>query len=410
MSDPRWRKARHLLTPELLSSSIQITNLPASWNESTISSIVAGSGPIVNVSTRTDPRNGKLLGITVDYATSKDSKRALDVLRKIKKFPCDLERIMPNNKEGKEPRKPLDLNRDAFPWEFGLELPFELVSEVPLPRRPTNPVPVSNSGPSGSDAGGGIVVFPDILKEASKHLPGLQPNSMTSPDAISANLGKIAPLQLLEMISNLKILASQDANRDQLSKFLTSNPDISVAVTQALLEMGFVNYSVVTKVIAEQPASRAHALPIPNNPQSIYSNGSTPGTTPMNNSAPLNTFTAPVQQPQPQQPAPAPAAAPPMMFNAPPAPAFGFNGAAAPAPFMPAPMGAPMGAPMAPPIVPPMPVANGGPRVNTMKLAALPQNQQDMIKQVLQLSPDQIRLLPPDQIAMVENFKREYLM
>ncbi|SCU90155.1 LANO_0D07778g1_1 [Lachancea nothofagi CBS 11611] len=414
MSDPRTRKARHLLTPELLSSSILITDLPANWNESTISSVVAGSGPITNISRKVDPRNGKLVGIIVDYTTSKDSKRALEVLRKIKKFPCGTERIISNTqKNSKEKSTPLELDRNAFPWDCGLELPFEMVSEVPLPRRPTNPVPVTSNG-SSSDSNS-PTAFPDILSKASKHLPGFVANSMTAPDAISSNLSKIAPLQLLEMISNLKILANQDPNREQLTNFLASNPDISIAVSQAMLEMGFINYNVVTKVIAEQPGARSQSPNQQNSTAQVFSNNNTPGTTPMNSNAAMNTYTAPVRQPQPQLqpqvqpplqtlPQPPlqslqqtqlqPPQVTPMAFSPPQQHGFGYNTAPNVVPFA----------------ASPMPVKAAGDRVNMMKLAALPQQQQDMIKQVLQLTADQIRLLPPDQVAMVENFKREYLM
>ncbi|SCW00964.1 LAFE_0D02036g1_1 [Lachancea fermentati] len=385
MPDPRRRKSRHLLTPELLSSSIQITNLPQSWNQDTITSIVAGSGPITNVSTRTDPRNGKVLGIIVDYATSKDSKRALDILRKIKKFPCELERIIPPNyKDAKKDAAALEFNRDSYPWEFGLELPFELVSEVPLPRRPTNPVPSVNVESNAS--GSAPTSFPVILSKASKHLPALQPGALTTPDPISMNLSKIPPLQLLEMISNLKILANQDAKRSQLENFLGTNMDISVAVTQAMLEMGFINYNVVTKILTEQQ-SKVFSPPVQNN-STVYSSGNSQNSTPIsNNTVPLNSYVAPPQplaQP-PQQQAPQT-----MGFNA---PSFGFT-QASPPPFF---------APLAP-------VNNGTPQINMVKLSSLPQQQQDMIKQVLQLPADQVRLLPPDQIAMVENFKKEYLL
>ncbi|SCU83006.1 LADA_0C09164g1_1 [Lachancea dasiensis] len=405
MSDPRTRKARHLLTPELLSTAIQLTNVPASWNESTISSVVAGSGPILNVSRKTDPRNGKLVGILIEYATSKDSKRALEVLRKIKKFPCDMERIIINTTSQ---NTPLELDRDTFPWDFGLELPFEMVSEVPLPRRPTNPAPAPSNGSSTENAS--VAAFPDILSKASKHLPGFVPNSMTAPDAISTNLSKIAPLQLLEMISNLKILANQDANRDQLCNFLATNPDINICVTQAMLEMGFINYSVITKTMAEQAAPSAQSpANIQNKTPQGFSNGNTPSSTPMSNNAPLNTYSASLRQPQPQ-PAALPTTAAPMTFNPTPAtfqqvqpappvsqpqqPSFGYNAVANGSQF----------------------TNNAAPtkidsnRINMIKLAALPQQQQDMIKQVLLLTPDQIRLLPPDQVLMVENFKREYLM
>ncbi|CEP63593.1 cleavage polyadenylation factor subunit PTI1 LALA0_S08e06150g [Lachancea lanzarotensis] len=396
MSDPRTRKGRHTLTPDLLSSSILITNLPPNWNETVVSSVVAGSGPITNISRKTDPRNGKLVGVVVNYTTSKDCRRALELLQKIKKIPCELERIISNSKHSSS--TPLDLDRDAFPWDLGLELPFEMVSEVPLPRRPTNPVPVASNGSSVDS--GNSTTFPDILSKASKHLPGYVPGSMTAGDVVSANLSKIAPLQLLEMISNLKILAGQDANREQVTKFLASNPDIAIAVTQAMLEMGFINYGVVTKVIAEQAGTQAQSPNVINGATEVYSRGNTPSNTPMNGNVPLHASTGPLGQPQLQQPSMMGAGA---VYSAPPPQQqqqqqqmgnYGMNMPRSHAPFTP----------------PQIPIKSEGTRINMVKLAAVPQQQQDMIKQVLQLTSDQIRLLPPDQVTMVENFKREYLM
>ncbi|SCV00523.1 LAMI_0G05600g1_1 [Lachancea mirantina] len=386
MSDPRRRSTRHLLTPDNLSSAIQITNLPQNWTQETVTSVIAGSGPIVAVSTRTDPRNGKIIGVIVEYATSKDCKRALETIQKIKKFPCDMERTIPAGYRDstKNQRSVLDLQREKFPWESGLELPFELVSEVPLPRRPTNPVPVSGGDDSSTSPTTAAVAFPDILSKASQHLPALRPNAMATPDSVSINLSKIAPLQLLEMISNLKILANQDAQRSQLENFLGSNVDVSIAVTQALLEMGFINYPVVTKVLTEQQTVK-NSPQVSTDSAPLYSNGNTPNATPVpTGNVPLNSFSGPApvvdnlqQQQQPQQP-----------FNYP----------------QPA-------APQAP-VIPPMsaPIMGSQPQLNYAKLSTLPQQQQDMIKQVITLPMDQISLLPPEQVAMVDNFKKEYLL
>lgn len=451
MADPRRRNTRHLLTPDLLSSTILVTNLPQSWNQDTITSIVAGSGPITSVSSRTDPRNGKLTGITIDYSTSKDCKRALEILQRIKKFPCNLERIIPNNYNKAKETKKLEFNRDSYPWDAGLELPFELVSEVPLPRRPLSTTTSAATAATTNATNNSTVTFPDILRKASKHLPQLQPNSLTTNDAISKNLSKIPPLQLLEMISNLKILANQDAKKLQLESFLKTNNDISVAVTQAMLEMGFINYNVVTKILSEQ--QQTNSLPIStsttkvfspqiNNNQQLYSsnksvgnngnngasidagvgnistrNGSNSNSTSANNT-PRNNSATPISfvpQPQPQFvpqfgfPPSIPGMSPPVP-NMPPA----IPNMSPPIPVMP---------PFMPPTVPgipAMPMNNGAMAINNSgvgsgviniaKLNSLPQQQQDMIKQVLQLTDEQVRLLPLEQKSMVENLKREYIL
>ncbi|QLL32971.1 hypothetical protein HG536_0D04930 [Torulaspora globosa] len=385
MSDPRRRKTRHVLTPENLSSTIQVTNLPADWTQDTVSSIVAGSGPIINISSKNDPRTGKLSAVLYDYKTSKDCKRALDILSRISNLPCQLERIIPPNYENHaEGKSELTLNRDSFPWKSGLDLPFEMVSEVPLPRKP-----VTTSATSGT-SNDAKVAFPDILSKASQHLPQLQPGVLTVTDPVSENLSKTPPLQLIEIISNLKILASQDiSRRSQLESFLKTSLDISVSVTQALLEMGFIDYNAVTNVIKSQAQSNGSMA---NNmiKNGIGSATSSNSNTPMNqNMAPLNNRPMPMpiappfmaQQPQMQQP--------PMPF--------GF--VPPPMPFM----------PPAPSQHSPPPIAAPQPgSINMVKLQSLPQNQRDMIKQVLTLTDDQLRSLPVDQRTMVENLRKEY--
>lgn len=387
MSDPRRRKTRHVLTPENLSSTIQVTNVPADWTQDTISSVVAGSGPIISISSKNDPRTGKLSAVLYDYMTSKDCKRALDVLSRISNFPCHLERVIPSNYENHaEGKSEIALNRDSFPWKASLDLPFEMVSEVPLPRKPVT----TSTTPAGNIGNDAKVAFPDILSKASQHLPQFQPNTLTVTDPVSENLSKTPPLQLIEIISNLKILANQDASRkSQLESFLKTNMDISVSVTQALLEMGFIDYNAVTNVIKSQPKGSGS---IANN---VTKNGTVSATnsssnTPMNqNGAPLNSIPMPMpmaptfmpQQSQMQQPPPPFGFVPPPMAFMPPAAALHSP----------------------PPVVTPQPGS-----LNMVKLQSLPQNQREMIKQVLTLTDEQIRSLPAEQKTMVENLKKEY--
>lgn len=389
MSDPRRRKTRHILTPEKLSSAIQVTNLPADWTQDTVSSVVAGSGPIVDISTKTDPRTGKLSTVTFGYKSSKDCKRAFEILNRIVNLPCTLETIIPANYKDNSiaTKEELALNRDSFPWNCNLDLPFEMVSEVPLPRKPTQ---TSNTNASNNNS----VVFPDILSKASQHLPQLQPDVLFASDNVSTNLSKIPPLQLIEIISNLKILANQDgAKRSQLENFLKTNMDISVSVTQALLEMGFINYNVVTQVMKKQTRGNGFMNSVSNNDNSnnnssVNSNSNTP----LNqNTAPLNNMPMPMSMAPPFVPS-----LPQPQLQRPP---FGF---------VPPPM----------PFMPPTPTMNMPPTIvqpqtggiNMIKLQALPQNQREMILQVLRLTDDQISVLPVDQKSMVANLRKEYIL
>lgn len=425
MSDPRRRTSRHVLTPDNLSSAIQLTNMPADWSQDTASSVVAGSGPIVDITTKTDPRTGRLSAAIFDYKTSKDCKRAFEILNRIDSLPCNLERIIPQNYKNHSSaisKNELQLNRDSFPWNSGLDLPFEMISEVPLPRKPSQtpapPVANNNGNVNGNNnnnkgSTSNNIAFPDILRKASQHLPQLQPNVLSSPDPVSANLSKIPPLQLIEIISNLKILANQDnMKRSQLESFLKTNLNISISVTQALLEMGFINYNAVTQVLKHQQSINGFS-------SSVNSSSNTPLNTniPMPMPMPMPPFVPPQQPlaPPPQQHQQHPGQGPPPPFGfmpppipfIPPTPVMGTT----PPPMIPMQQMPPAPAPM-PPLsapVPPAPTPSQG-NINIVKLQTLPQNQRDMIKQVLSFTDEQIRVLPQDQRTLVENLKKEYIL
>ncbi|SMN20980.1 similar to Saccharomyces cerevisiae YGR156W PTI1 Essential protein that is a component of CPF (cleavage and polyadenylation factor) [Maudiozyma saulgeensis] len=360
--DPRRRLSRHELTPENLQTSIQVSNLPADWTPETVSSIVAGSGVIVEVTPKMDPRTNKLTNVTYDYSNSRECEDAYSLLTKIDKLPCTMERTIPTNYKARlkaiEDGTPIDrpeieLNRDSYPWDLGLELPFQMVTNVPIPRRPPVGSSTTNSGTSTTNGSTSNMAFPDILSKASKHLPVLTPNALTTQDltGISNNLSKIAPLQLIEMISNLKILANQSTTkRSQIEDFLlNNNKDITIAVSQALLEMGFIDYNVVNSVINSQPSTINQ---------------------PVNVVQPPVVQQTPLQVPQPQM--------------------------------------------QTPPVQETVPISSPQPsiqrQINEPKLQAAPENQREMIRQVLTLTDSQLEQLPDAQRTMVEGLRKEYLI
>lgn len=382
MSDPRTRNTRHTLTPDNLSTSILVTNLPSGWNQDVVSSVIAGSGPVIQISNRTDPRTGKVNGLVYEYKAASDCKRAYELLKRVGKLPVDLERIIPSNYRNRDvsDKPEIPLERDNFPWNAQLELPFEMISEVPLPKKATsNTTNNTQNGHSSNNSSGsnsssnGIVVFPEILAKSSQKLPKLETEALTSSDTISANLAKIPPPQLIEVITNLKMLANQDnTKRAQLETFLKSSNDIIISMTQAMLEMGFIDYEIVTQVMKDTTTGNtssnetsSHGTPI-TGPYSI-----TP-TMPMVGMVP---------------PPPAAMGMPPMQFMPPPPPPQQFG---------------------MPPMPPQQPQPQQG-QINLAKLQQLPENQREMVKQVLKLTDDQIAALPEQQKTMVTNLRKEYL-
>ncbi|CAB4255104.1 similar to Saccharomyces cerevisiae YGR156W PTI1 Essential protein that is a component of CPF (cleavage and polyadenylation factor) [Maudiozyma barnettii] len=368
--DPRRRLSRHELTPENLQTSLQVSNLPAEWAAETVSSIVAGSGIIVKVTPKFDPRTDKLMNVTYDYSNSRECEDAYSLLTNIDKLPCTIEKTIPSDyktklkaiEQGQTIDMPeIELNRDSYPWDLGLELPFQMVTNVPIPRRP--PVGVSTTTNATVVTPATNMTFPDILSKASKHLPALTPDALSTndPTGISNNLSKIAPLQLIEMISNLKILANQPTTKySQIEDFLlNNNKDITIAVSQALLEMGFIDYNVVNSILSGQPVTTNQTTSVPQ-PQPV----------------PQQIQQAPIPQPQNQPQNQSQTQQAPVQESV--------------------------------SVTPPPQTTRR--QINESKLLAAPDNQREMIRQVLTLTDAQLEQLPTAQRSMVEGLRKEYLV
>ena len=444
-TDPRRRRSIHLLTPDNLTTCIQVTNIPNDWTSDTVTSVIAGSGRIVDITVKNDPRTGKLAYINYDYVSNRECQEAYDMLIKIEKLPCKLEKIIPPNyKERLDDmikgviRPSLELKRDAYPWSYSLELPFQMITAIPLPRKP-NPQHNKDSN----------IVFPDILSKASQHLPAFKEHLLTikDNDAISISLSKIPPLQLIEMISNLKILANQGkSKRDQLSQFLWTNNNLIIPIAQALLEMGFFTEDVVNNVLRNinfnshnnnnnsNSNNTSNPSSISNTPLPEYNNISYNHNNNNNNNNILMGGTPPQMVVPGMIPPPVP---------------FSFPGDITSQPYM-ATMNNHMTMTMntnpninnnnntnntsnsnvpVPPLVnmnqqqstitAPMVDSKNNNTVNNStanktinynKLQSLPVEQQEMIKQVLQLTDDQLTQLPVNQQTMVHNLRKDYLI
>ena len=418
-TDPRRRRSRHLLTPDNLTTCIQVSNIPNEWTSDTVTSVIAGSGRIVDINVKNDPRTGKLAYINYDYVSSRECEDAFNMLIKIEKFPCKLEKIIsPNYKERLDDmmngviRPSLELKRDAYPWDYSLELPFQMITAIPLPRKPNSQ--------HNKDSN---IVFPDILSKASQHLPPFKKNLLRvmDNDPISVNLSKIPPLQLIEMISNLKILANQgNSKKDQLSQFLSTNDNLVVPIAQALLEMGFFTEEIVNKVLKNinfnnNSNNTSNPSSISNTPLPIYNNISNNQNINGDN---INNHLTGGTPPQMVIPGMIP----------PPVP-FGFPGVIPPQPYMSS-MNNSMTintntnfnsnnnvavSPLAnmnnqqQSTTTPLRISNNK-TINYNKLQKLPIEQQEMIKQVLTLTDDQLTQLPIDQQTMVYNLRKDYLL
>lgn len=106
------------------------------------------------------------------------------------------------------------------------------------------------------------------------------PPGLTCTDAISRTLNTLPPAQLLDILTQMKTLASSDPQR--ASELLQQAPQLSYAVFQALLLMGLVSPEAIQSVVepgvpaaaaAQQPPASYGGAPVmPGYPQAPTNN------------------------------------------------------------------------------------------------------------------------------------------
>lgn len=130
------------------------------------------------------------------------------------------------------------------------------------------------------------------------------PPGLTCADFISRTLNTLPPTQLLDVLGQMKTLASTDPQR--ATELLQQAPQLSYAVFQALLLMGLVSPEAIQSVVdpnataptPAQPPAAGYPAPIPGYP--------VPGAT---NTPPVAMpYAPPAAAPPPQAYAPPPAA------------------------------------------------------------------------------------------------------
>lgn len=99
-------------------------------------------------------------------------------------------------------------------------------------------------------AAGGAPVAP--INGGSSSLPQLPPGAdipagLTCTDAISRTLNTLPPSQLLDILGQMKVLATSDPQR--ATELLQQAPQLSYAVFQALLLMGLVSPEAIQSVV-----------------------------------------------------------------------------------------------------------------------------------------------------------------
>ncbi|KAF2147030.1 uncharacterized protein K452DRAFT_261182 [Aplosporella prunicola CBS 121167] len=133
--------------------------------------------------------------------------------------------------------------------------------------------------------------------------PGVDvPPDLTCPDAISKTLQTLPPPQLLDILSQMKNLVTNDPAK--ATELLRQAPQLSFAIFQALLLLGLIDQSLLTSVV--DTATIPQAAP---QPPRAY-----PGYPPQTGRGPMPVPTPPVGNPY-QQPPPVQQQPPPQVVD-----------------------------------------------------------------------------------------------
>ncbi|TKY89268.1 hypothetical protein EX895_001799 [Sporisorium graminicola] len=217
-------------------------------------------------------------------------------------------------------------------------------------------------------AGGGPYTLPPNLP-AGVPLPA----GVGSTDAITQTLATLPPNQLLDIMSQMKSLVANSP--DQARALLSGHPQLAYALFQAMLMMNVVDPDILQRILAASGAVPGAAAAAPAPPASVPPHMQQPGNN--NNGG---------------------SATPPQHYgNAAPGPRYPAQARPPPAPYaQPGYGGQPQG---------------GAPANDPAAALAgqnLPEEQKALLMQVLQLTPEQINALPPDQKASIMQLKAQF--
>ena len=197
------------------------------------------------------------------------------------------------------------------------------------------------------------------------HAAGLGGGGM---EAVTARLAEMSPAQLFSVMNQLKTLTQQ--NQSQARQLLVSNPQLTLALFQAQLALGMTKPpAMMVAAAAPPPTGVAGGAPLPPPPGGYRPGMAAPGMG-VPGMPPHQAVSGMPQYGAPQYPPP------------PPRPAMGGV-----APLPPPPMGGPL----------PGPPAAGGGAVD---------QQQQLLQQVISMTPEQMALLPHDQRQQVEMLRQ----
>ncbi|CAD6453962.1 62b80042-f770-4791-a7ff-b96da0f3e9e6 [Sclerotinia trifoliorum] len=223
------------------SKSVFVGNIPYGLTEEQIVDIFSSAGNVINFRLVYDRETGRPKGF--GFAEYPDSDSAASAVRNLNDYEIMNRKLRVDfsNDGGEEENsaptyQPPPLNTNGLP--------------VPPPSLPiTQPSNTSSLPP----------------------LPiGVElPQGLNCPDAISRTLNTLPPSQLLDVLSQMKTLASTDPQK--ATELLHQAPQLSYAIFQALLLMGLVQPEALSSVIESSIAAPSSAPPGSNIPPPVAS-------------------------------------------------------------------------------------------------------------------------------------------
>ncbi|KAL3419210.1 RNA recognition domain-containing protein [Phlyctema vagabunda] len=227
------------------SKSVFVGNIPYGLTEEQIVDIFSSAGKVVSFRLVYDRETGRPKGF--GFAEYPDSDSAASAVRNLNDFEIMNRKLrvdFSNDGGDDDAAAPAGYQHTAIPTNGSYPPP-------PPIAMPTNAGSSLPSLPTGVDL----------------------PPGLTCPDAISRTLNTLPPSQLLDVLSQMKTLASSDPTK--ATELLNQAPQLSYAIFQALLLMGLVSTEALSSVV-EAAAAAPTPAPAPQPNYSVPPPGSYP--------------------------------------------------------------------------------------------------------------------------------------
>ncbi|KAJ3036657.1 hypothetical protein HDV00_002481 [Rhizophlyctis rosea] len=331
-----------------------VGNIPYDLTEPQLIEIFNEVGPVVSFRLLFDRDSGKPKGY--GFCTFQDADTAASAVRNLNGYDVGGRQLRIDFAESDKDELPTERRRPEAPR-------LRDYPPATAPSQTSQPVPpIQQQAPQQSHQQPVQQPFQQPFQQSLPQQTAVQPQvqqQQSSVEVIGKTLSTYSKQQMMELISSLKLTIQ--TNPDTVRTLLTDNPQLTYAVFQALLVMNLVEPAAMQRILQSQGVSAAQQPGLQANPPRMPV-GMSPQV------PPVNPALMPVQ---------------PMMA---PVPAVGqmsaqqFVRPPVPAPTMQA----------APPVNPQM---QQGQSLNDI----LQEQQKALLLQVLNMTPEQISAMPPDQ-------------